>query len=179
MKRLLKCIGLGLLLFSSALFAQQFPFTLDFETGDLRGWKQTGNAFVFQPTKGDNPTARHRGQPSSHQGRYWIGTYEKYQGKLRQNAGDIQGDKPTGTLTSPLFTIPSGRLSFLVGGGSSFKTRVELLVLDPTEGSIRIKHASGRNTETMHRKIWNLAPYAGKKGKIRIVDASSGGLGTY
>jgi len=176
-RKFLKYIWLGLLLFSSVLFAQQFSFTHDFETGNLKGWKQTGNAFVFQPTKGDNPTARHRGQPSNHQGRYWIGTYEKYQGKVRQNTGDIQGDKPTGTLTSSLFMIPSGRLSFLVGGGSSFKTRVELLILDPIEGFIRVKYASGRNTETMHREIWNLAPYAGRKGKIRIVDGSSGGWG--
>ena len=44
--------------------------TWDFETGDLRGWTATGDAFAFQPTLGDNPTARHRGQPSNHQGQY-------------------------------------------------------------------------------------------------------------
>jgi hypothetical protein len=47
--------------------------TWDFETGDLRGWSKTGDAFNSQPTYGDNPTARHRGQPSQHQGNYWIG----------------------------------------------------------------------------------------------------------
>src|SRR5512139_1033605 len=50
--------------------------TWDFETGDLRGWHATGTAFNNQPTYGDNPTARHRGQPSRHQGNYWIGGYE-------------------------------------------------------------------------------------------------------
>ncbi|NIP78635.1 MAG: hypothetical protein GWM90_05285, partial [Gemmatimonadetes bacterium] len=38
--------------------------TWDFETGTLQGWEQTGTAFRFQPTLGDNPTARDRRQPS-------------------------------------------------------------------------------------------------------------------
>jgi hypothetical protein len=60
----------------------------DFETGDLGGWTPTGDAFAFQPTLGDNPTARHRGQPSNHQGQYWIGGYEK-----RPRASDPPGHK--------------------------------------------------------------------------------------
>lgn len=32
--------------------------TWDFETGDLDGWNRTGSAFDYQPTYGDNPTAR-------------------------------------------------------------------------------------------------------------------------
>jgi hypothetical protein len=159
------------------LHAQQMNFTLDFEEGNLRGWTPTGDAFAHQPTLDDNPTARHRGQPSHHQGRYWIGTYEKYQGKRGQRQGDIQGDRPQGTLTSAPFTIPRGNLSFLIGGGSNFKTRVELRVHDPIEGDIRAFHETGRNSETMQRVTWELTPYAGKTGKIRIVDASSGPWG--
>jgi hypothetical protein len=166
-----------LILRSTCVYGQAFTFTLDFEKGDLRGWERTGNAFQYQPTFGDNPTARNRGQPSNHQGNYWIGTYEKYQGLRGQKPGDIQGDKPTGTLTSAPFIIPSGKLSFLVGGGSSFETRVEFLVQDPIEGNIRVFHVSGQNTETMRRFTRDLTPYAGKTGKIRIVDASSGGWG--
>ena len=176
-KRLLILICLWLLPGTPFVWGQQFPHNINFESGDLRGWKKSGNAFVFQPTKGDNPTARHKRQPSSHQGKYWIGTYEKYQGKQGQKRGDVQGDRPTGTLTSAPFSIPSGTLSFLIGGGSGFKTRVELLVLDPLEGSVRMKYASGKNSETMQRIAWDLAPYAGKEGQIRIVDASSEGWG--
>ena len=153
-------------------WCQPVRFTLDFETGDLRGWTRAGNAFNYQPTLGDNPTARHRGQPSRHQGRYWIGGYEKYQGLPGQKPGSIHGDQPQGTLTSLPFAIPSGTLSFLIGGGNSFQTRVELLV-----SGQRVLHASGRNTETMHRITWNLIPHAGKQGQIRIVDESSGGWG--
>jgi len=162
----------GFLFFGLEGWGQPIRFTLDFETEDLRGWTRTGNAFNYQPTLGDNPTARHRGQPSRHQGRYWIGGYEKYQGLPGQKPGNIQGDEPKGTLTSLSFTIPSGTLSFLIGGGSSLQTRVELLVLGQ-----RVLHASGRNTETMHRITWNLTPYAGKAGQIHIVDESSGGWG--
>ena len=147
-------------------------FTLDFETGNLTGWTKTGTVFDYQPTLGDNPTARRRGQSSKHQGKYWIGGFEKYQGKPGQKSGSIQGDKPQGTLTSPPFTIPNGTLNFLIGGGNSFKTRVELIV-----SGKRVLHATGRNTETMHRVEWDLSPYSGKTGRIRIVDNSSGGWG--
>ena len=77
-----------------------------------------------------------------------------------------------GTLSSPRFTIPSGTMSFLIGGGSSFQTRVELLA-----SGRRVLYASGRNTESMQRITWNLNPYAGQRGQIRIVDEASGGWG--
>jgi hypothetical protein len=165
--------------------------TLDFETGDLRGWtiyhgyfgdvQVPSTAFDFQPTLGDNPTARKRGQPSMHQGKYWIGTYEKYQGLLRQTPGDIQGDEPVGYIESPYFNIPSGTLSFLVGGGSSYQTRVELVI--PVDCGLEscpdktLLFATGQDTETMSRVTWDLNPYAGERGRIRIVDASSGPWG--
>lgn len=168
---------LGFFVYGTCVWGQPTNFTFDFESGDLRGWEKAGNAFDHQPTLGDNPTARHRGQPSHHQGKYWIGTYEKYQGRQGQRPGDIQGDRPHGTLTSSSFTIPKGSLSFLIGGGSSFKTRVELIVQDPIEGNIRVLYASGGNMETMHRVNWDLSPYARKIGRIRIVDESSGGWG--
>ena len=59
----------------------------DFEKGDLTNWTAVGTAFEFQPTKGYNPTARGRNQPSRHQGEYWIGTFEKYHGKPELSPG--------------------------------------------------------------------------------------------
>lgn len=156
---------------------QQLDFTTDFEDGTLRGWTAEGNAFRNQPTLGDNPTARDRGQAAHLQGKYWIGTYERYQGKPGQKAGEVQEDRPTGTLTSAAFVIPKGTLSFLIGGGSSFETRVELVIGEPLEGFNRVRHATGSNTETMHRESWDLTPYAEKTGRLRIVDASSSAWG--
>lgn len=146
--------------------------TWNFETGDLRGWTRTGTAFDYQPTLGDNPTARRRGQASGHGGSYWIGGYEKYQGKPGETPGAIQGDGPTGSLTSQTFTIPGGQLEFLVGGGASAETRVELLV----DGQ-PVLQVSGRNHETMQLVSWDLSPWTGRSGQIRLVDNASGGWG--
>ena len=91
----------------------------DFETG-LSGWKRTGTAFNNQPTYGDNPTARNRGQPANQQGDWWIGGYENRPSKAA-TPGAVQGDGPQGTLASPFFKIVGKRISFLIGGGCDIK----------------------------------------------------------
>jgi hypothetical protein len=163
---------ISILLYSPKVVAEQIGFTLNFEKGTTDGWVKTGTAFNYQPTLHDNSTARDRGQPSNHEGNFWIGTFEKYQGLSYQKSGDIQGDAPKGTLTSQTFTIPKGSLSFLVGGGASFDTRVELLISGKS-----VLFASGKYIETMHRVTWDLNPWVGKQGQIRIVDNSSGNWG--
>lgn len=151
---------------------QTSGITWDFETGDLRGWTKTGTAFDTQPTYGDNPTARHRGQPSRHQGNYWIGGYENRH-RPTDTPGRVQGDGPQGTLTSQPFTITSNTISFLIGGGCDINTvRVELLI----DGQPVMK-ATGKCTETMERVTWNVVPFKGGSAQIRLIDASSGGWG--
>jgi len=147
-------------------------FTQDFESGELGGWFATGNAFKFQPTYGDNPTARHRGQPSNHQGDFWIGTYEN-RPTHRHRAGHTQGDGPRGTLTSAPFVINCNTISFLVGGGCDLNTeRVELLI----DGRV-VDRATGKCTETMARDSFPVAQYVGRTAQIRLIDESSGGWG--
>lgn len=154
--------------------------TWDFETGDLRGWTASGRALAQQPTFGDNPTARGRGQPAGQQGQYWIGTYELYpKDSSGLKPGGIQGDGPQGTLTSPDFTVATDSVSFLIGGGNSLATGVELVLvvnmIDIAER--RAYFATGLNTETMRRVAWDLQPYRGQVARIRIIDASSGPWG--
>jgi len=146
--------------------------TWDFETGDLSGWTKTGDAFNFQPTYGDNPTGRNRGEPSAHQGQYWIGTFEK-RPRPSDPAGQIQGDGPQGTLTSAPFTINTATISFLVGGGCDTNTeRVELLV----DGQAVLR-ATGKCHESMERVRWNVSTYTGRTAQVRLVDASGVGWG--
>jgi len=146
--------------------------TWNFETGDLRGWTTTGTAFLTQPTYGDNSAARGRGQPSKHEGNYWIGSYEN-RPTPSSKVGAIQGDGPTGTLTSKPFIIKSDEIDFLVGGGCSLKSvRVELLVDDHVA-----RKTTGTCYESMHRKTWKVAEFKGKEAQIRIVDDAKGGWG--
>lgn len=144
--------------------------TWNFETGDLRGWEATGDAFIAQPTYGDNPTARNR-EPSKHQGDYWIGGFENRPSPA-DPAGETQGDGPKGTLTSDVFTIRKPTITFLIGGGCGGEQRVELLV----QGRV-VMQASGECDETMKRASWNVSAFIGESAQIRLVDDSSGHWG--
>ncbi|XP_020911456.1 uncharacterized protein LOC110249210 [Exaiptasia diaphana] len=145
----------------------------DFEKGNLYGWTPSGDAFKFQPTLGDNPTARRRGQPAKMQGRYWIGTFEK-RPNTRYKAGTVQGDRPRGTLMSRSFRITGNHIDFLVGGGSNVGyVRVELVI----HGRGVVYKTAGRNSETMRRQRWSVHAYKGRTGFIRLVDYHTGGWG--
>lgn len=158
--------------YSGGTHSSQHGTNWNFETGNLQGWTKTGNAFNFQPTYGDNPTARRRGQASRHQGQYWIGTYEK-RPNASQRAGQTQGDGPKGTLTSLPFRISQSGMNFLVGGGCDANTvRVELIV----NGSV-VRKATGRCNETMSRVRWSVSEFIGSTAQVRVVDQSSGGWG--
>ena len=85
--------------------------------------------FDNQPTFGDNPTARNRGQPANQQGDWWIGGAENRPSRLTQ-AGRVQGDGPQGTLTSPYFKIVGNNILFLIGGGCDIYHITAELVID-------------------------------------------------
>lgn len=144
----------------------------DFESGTLAGWEKKGSSFDNQPTYGDNPTARHRGEPSQHAGNYWIGTYEN-RPRPADNAGAVQGDGPKGVLTSAPFVIEKPTITFLIGGGCNMNAeRAELVI----NGEAVLK-ATGKCKETMERQTWDVSPYLGQEARIRLIDASSGGWG--
>ncbi len=144
----------------------------DFEKGTLENWQAEDYAFQYQPTKGDNLSARGYPKPSNHQGKYWIGTYEKYQGKKGEIPGTIQGDMPFGCLTSVPFIIKEERIAFLVGGGvfrvvnSGLRSYVALEV----DGEMVLK-ACGKNSELMEMQVWDVKEWLGKTGRIIIADA--------
>ena len=136
--------------FEGRRHAREKKISWDFETGDLRGWTRSGTAFDFQPTYGDNPTGRQRGQPAHNQGDFWIGTYEK-RTSASEPAGQVQGDGPTGRLISKPFMIHRPGITFLVGGGCDVAVeRVGLIV-----GGKEVRQSTGKCTETMEKASWD------------------------
>jgi putative membrane-bound dehydrogenase-like protein len=136
------------------------PLNLDFETGTLKDWTATGEAFQDQPIKGDTVHPRRGDSYSRHQGQYWIGGFERF------------GDKPTGTLTSVPFKVTHRWASFLVGGGPNKETRVELL-----SGKEVFFSTTGLEEEDLRREVIDLIKYMGKEIQIRLVDEHTGHWG--
>jgi putative membrane-bound dehydrogenase-like protein len=138
------------------------PLNLDLEKGTIDGWTATGDAWQGQPIEGDTVTPRKPGQASKHAGKFWVGGYEK-----------SGADAPTGTLTSPAFTVTKPWASYLIGGGKANATRVELI---DDSGAV-IHKASGDDAEDMRRQVVDLGKFQGKKLRIRLVDEGTGGWG--
>lgn len=134
---------------------------LGFESGTLRGWTATGTAFTGQPIRGDTVAERKPKSKSGHRGEYWIGGYE------------LLEDGPTGTLESAPFPVTKPWATFLVGGGRSDATRVEILDRD---GAV-LCTASGNNDEAMQPVLVDLGEHLGKTIRIRLVDEATGDWG--
>lgn len=131
-----------------------FPFEGDgFDT-----WTEEGSAFGRGPAAGKVPGMN--------------GTVTGYAGHAFACSGH-GGDAPTGRLTSPEIPLSGGHVHFLIAGGSQAgKTAVQLLV----DGQV-VREATGRNDLEMRQVSWDLAPWAGKKGRLRILDEATGTWG--
>lgn len=138
------------------------PLNLSFEAGSLADWTPTGTAFEKQPVRGDAIFRRRGDMRSRHRGDYWVGTYE------------ANGDAATGTLTSAPFKVTHPFASFLIGGGSNDKTRLELLKGDSDEV---IYKATGPNMENMRPVVVDLSSRQGQTIRIRLIDEGTSGWG--
>ena len=143
--------------------ADGHELNLDLEKGTLEDWTAIGNAFEGQPIKGDLDKLRPAdGKWARPQGEYWIGTYER------------AGDAPVGVLTSLPFKVTHPYATFLVGGGHSGETRVEIVRKDNDEVVFK---ASGLDAEDMFPQAVDLKALQGQDIFVRIVDNASGGWG--
>jgi len=133
---------------------------LDFETGDLTDWEAVGDAFADQPVEGDS-TARRGLDSSDHTGTYWIGGYE------------IHGDGRVGELVSADFEVTHSWASFLVAGGRTEKTRVDL---ETTDGEVLFS-SPGPNYEPLRVAVVDLREHLGERVRLRLVDEETGGWG--
>ena len=143
-------------------WSETLPMNVDFETGDLRDWSQTGAAFFNQPMKGDVVAVRRKDMSSEHQGDYWVGSFE------------VTGDIAFGTLSSKPFRLQHPWVSFLQGGGSNSETRVEIVDFKTNEV---IAKSVGHDAEAMKRAVLRLDRAVGSDIFIRLIDNNKDGWG--
>ena len=136
----------------------QKPIVLaDFESDDYGDWRVEGEAFGKKPAAG---TLSGQQEVSGFSGKGLVNTF-------------LDGDKPLGRLTSPVFTIERPFMNFLIGGGKhAAKTCINLLV----DGKV-VRTAAGKNNERLEWKHWSVQEFAGKEAHIEIVDSESGRWG--
>ena len=138
----------------------------DFESGSYTNWTVTGTAFGTAPAE----VARipdYQGDVGA-QGKRLVNSHASAPGS---NVGEK--DAATGTLTSRPFRIERHYINFLVGGGAhKGKTCINLVV----EGKV-VLSATGQNSNRMGPVSWDVRPWAGKEGTLRIVDDETGAWG--
>ena len=150
---------------SDATVAGQLPtkngqlLNLNFETGTLRDWTATGDAFA-SPLVAQDPSPLHeKDMTIGFAGRYFL------------SSGGTVNTKLTGTLTSVPFTVTQPYAAFRVSGGALQDTRVELVL---AETDSIIFHSTGQGRATLQPVVVDLQPYQNKDIFIRIIDSETG-----
>jgi sucrose-6-phosphate hydrolase SacC (GH32 family) len=134
----------------------------DFEQNSYAPWTVTGEAFGPAPAQGTLPGQMH---VDGFRGQRLVNTF-------------YQGDKTTGTLTSPSFRIERKFIAFLIGGGKDpANLAIQLLV----DGKA-VRNTTGPNdrpggTERLEPTSWDVSEFAGQAATLRIVDNATGGWG--
>ena len=144
------------LLKPTAAFAPEGQVIADFEGKDYGDWKVTGDAFGPGPAQGQLPNQN---------------PVEGFVGHGLVNSF-YQGDASTGTLTSPEFQITNSFLDFLIGGGASKVTRMDLWVDNRV-----VRTASGEDSERLTWRSWDVREFMGQPAKLEIVDQATGEWG--
>ena len=129
----------------------------DFESGSFENWTMEGDAFGETPEKGALPGQ----QPL-------VG----FEGKFLANSFH-NGDDSRGTLTSKPFRIERDYINFLIGGGMSQDTYIELLV----NGQSVHKTHNLIESETLQLISWDVKAYKGLEATLHIVDNQRGSWG--
>jgi len=138
----------------------------DFESGKLEPWKVAEGEFGHPVGSRDYYFNKKNG-PINQQGKHYLTT-------LEGSADAVKGsDNQTGVIVSPLFVSQGGQMTFRIGGGGGDKTYVALCLADGKE----LRKARGINAAAMQEVAWDLAPLAGKKLFLKVVDQSKSGWG--
>jgi hypothetical protein len=134
----------------------------DFEQGHLRGWDREGTAWgkraVRGPVGDQGPVPD---QVSGWRGRYFVTSMHG-------------GDEATGILTSPLFRVTGGRLTFHMAGGRDSSLRIELVTADGKTARTATNDIDG---ERMRQVSWDVRPIQGQEARLVLVDQATGSWG--
>jgi hypothetical protein len=144
----------------------------------LEGWTILwGAAFDHQPVFGNNPRFRGDGTADAlFEGAWWIGTYESFNGPLTGTSpGAYQGEAARGAIRSKDFTITGLSMRLLVGGGN-YPDSCYVALCDARSGDILLRE-TGKNTDRMDERVWNLYPFRGRTAYLTIVDACGAPFG--
>jgi len=123
------------------------------------GWTITGTAFGTGPIQGGSWS----GQSPPVTGFLGAACVNTYRGS----------DAPTGTLTSPAFTIQKHYIELLTGGGSDLTNDAVWLVISNQV----VFRAAGQNSGALNWNTWDVSAYAGQTAQIKIVDTTGGSWG--
>jgi sucrose-6-phosphate hydrolase SacC (GH32 family) len=123
-----------------------------FGSTDYGDWQMTGTAFKPGPATGDQFAK--------------LGIENARDNQVVSSA--IEGDRPTGTLTSPEFKIARNYISFLISGGDyEHDTCVNLLI----NGKI-VKSAVGWRSNRLVPTSWDVSRFRGQTAQVQIVDGA-------
>ena len=156
-KKLLMCSMAALLLAGCSSPNKNITIA-DFEGSIYGDWIVEGEAFGNAPSTQAAPGQ----QP-----------IEGFKGKGFANSYNQQGDDARGTLTSPTFKIEKNYINFLIGGGKSIDTYIEMIV----DGKSVLRSTSLFESETLQPLTWDVKAYKGKDAIIKIVDLQRGNWG--
>jgi non-lysosomal glucosylceramidase len=138
----------------------------DFEKPIYEGWTASGTAL------GQGPVAQK--QVPDYQGELGMRGRRAVNTHASAPGDDVAArDAAKGTLTSKAFVIERHFITFLIGGGGHpGKTCLNLLVDDKVVAS-----ATGANGNRMQPRSLDARRWAGRTGRLQIVDDESGGWG--
>ena len=155
--RYLNVFFLALILIEPTVASAEDILIADFESESYGQWEVSGNAFGETPATG---TLDGQHAVSGFLGNRLVNTF-------------LDGDRSTGTVTSPAFVIERSHIAFLIGGGKQPDTLgIELLV----DGKA-VRSASGSDSENLEWSSWDVGEFLGKSGVLRIFDHATGGWG--
>jgi len=140
------------------------PLRFDFEGGVLHGWTVTQGADV-QPVVDHSALPKHPDRPLHQQGQHHLSTL--------WDAAGAASDALLAELESPRFRLQGPRMSFLIGGGGSERTSVNLCTL---AGEV-VRRATGGECPEMSRVHWEVPEQVGEVLYLRLTDASTGRWG--